>query len=270
MRIVMPLFDFYNEGCKEYVFSGGRYSLCRFNASNEIPQIELFSEQDVKFIEIENWALVAEGEGIESYKEEVNLLLLSFRIYRQARVFIKYRLCKENVEQCSRLNDFLHIVMPDESNRIISFDDLNIIDKGFSKLQLMKGVSDRTRNAIYFMYRGLCSGKMIDAFLLLMCAIEALFSKEQAGGATTTICSRVSKFLGNKAGYEYQDIKGLYRLRSNITHGRVVVGDEIKGYLETLYKLQYILLESMKKMLDENIYPIYSDPAKKETYLCNL
>jgi hypothetical protein len=266
----MPLFDFWNESSKEFVFSGGKYALRIFDAANEIPEIELFSKQDVELMEMESWALVAETENLENFKEEVNILLLSFRIYKLARVFIKYRLCKEDVHRCSRLNDCLRIVMPNESNKIIELNDLNIIDQGFTKLLQMKPISNRTNNAIYFMYRGFCADKMIDSFLFLMCAIEALFSKENPGGATNTICSRVSKFLDSKSVYEYKDIEELYDLRSKIVHGKVMVEDEIKGQLNTLYKLQYVLIECMKKMLDKEIYQMYSDVQKKERYLNEL
>ena len=68
------------------------------------------------------------------------------------------------------------------------------------------------------------------------------------------------------SGYEYDDINKLYDLRSKIVHGKVVVEDEIKGQLNTLYKLQYVLVECMKKMLDKEIYQIYSDVQKKECY----
>ena len=270
MRIVMPLFDFDNESSEEFVFSGGKYALRKFNAEDEIPEVPGLSELDIEYIKQESWALVAEDPDLKKYREEINILLLAFRIFKMARVFIKYRSCKEDDSYCTRLNDYLHIVMPNKSNGIITLNDLNVINKGFSKLLQMKPISDRTRNAIYFMYRGFCAGKMIDSFLFLMCAIEALFSKENPGGATKTICSRVSKFLGNKSGYEYNDINELYVLRSNITHGRVVVGDEIKGKLNTLYKLQDVLVECMKKILDKEIYLIYSDVQNNERYFNDL
>ncbi len=266
----MPLFDFFNESSEGFVFSGGKYALRKFDAANEIPEVELFSKQDVELMEMESWAVVAEAENLKHYKEEVNILLLSFRIYKLARVFIKYRLCKEDVHCCFRLNDCLRIVMPNKSNRIITLNDLNIIDKGFSKLLQMDAISKRTHNAIYFMYRGFCAGKMIDSFLFLMCSIESLFSNEERFGATKTICSRVSKFLDYRSGYKYVDIEKLYDLRSKIVHGKVAVKDEIKGNLNTLYKLQYVLVECMKKMLNEEIYLIYSDIQNKECYFNDL
>ena len=273
----MPLFDFCFDSCfdslnesREFVFSKDKYTLRMFDAANEIPGVELFSKRDVKRMEYIPWAIVAEAEDLERYKQEVNILLLSFKIYKLSRVYIKYRLCKESIDCCFRLNDCLRPVMPNENNQIITFDDLNIIDKGFSRLLQMDAISDRTHNAIYFMYRGFLSDKMIDSFVLLMCAIESLFSKEDRSGATKTICSRVSKFLDCKSGCKYKDIEELYDLRSKIVHGKVVVEDEIKGQLNTLYKLQYVLIECMKKMLDEEIYRLYSDDQKKECYFNNL
>ncbi len=170
--------------------------------------------------------------------------------------------------------------MPNESNRVIALNDLDIINEGFSKLLQMEAISNRTHNAIYFMYRGFCAHKMIDSFVFLMCAIESLFSNEYRNrkhsgttkktGITEIICSRVSKFLDNRLGYKYEDINELYALRSKIVHGRFKVEDEIKGQLNTLYKLQYVLVECMKKMLDKEIYRIYSDVQKKECYFNDL
>lgn len=277
----MPLFDFSKESPEEYIFSGGKYALRRFDVTDEVPDRELFSEQDIGVMGFQAWALVAETENLEHYKEEINRLLLSFRIYKLSRVFIKYRLCKEDVKCCSTLNDCLRIVMPNESNRVIAHNDLDIINKGFAKLLQMEAVSNRTHNAIYFMYRGFCAYKMIDSFVFLMCAIESLFSNEyhnrknsgatkKYAGITKTICSRVSKFLDDRLGYKSEDINELYALRSKIVHGRVKVKDEIKGQLNTLYKLQYVLVECMKKMLDKEIYRIYSDVQNKERYFDDL
>ena len=51
MRIVMPLFDFSKESPEEYVFSGGKYALRKFDAADEVPDIELFSGQDIGVME---------------------------------------------------------------------------------------------------------------------------------------------------------------------------------------------------------------------------
>lgn len=270
MRIVMPLFDFSNEGPQEFEFGNGKYALRKFVADNEIPPIDLFSKQDIDYMRMESWALVAQDPDIRKYKEEINILLLAFKIYKFARIFIKYRLCKEKPENCRRITETMKLVLPEESNRLITFEDLEIVDGGFLNLLKMYAVSDRTHNAIYFMYRGFLSDKMLDSFVFLMCAIESLFSDERRTGATKTICSRVSSFLDYKTRCKYEDIYQLYDLRSKIVHGKAVVADDIKGKLKVLYDLQYVLIECMKKMLNKQIYNIYSDVQKKERYFNDL
>lgn len=266
----MPLFDFYNDSSEEFVFEGSKYAIRRFNPDNKIPNTDLFSKLDVEYMKEECWALVAQDPDTNKYEQEKNTLLLSSRIYTSARVFIKYYLCKEDVSLCRRLCDTMRPILPKESSTIITLNDLKIINEGFKNLLCIEAISDRTHNAGYFLYRGLCSDKMIDSFALLMMAVESLFSSEKRGGMTKTICSRVSNFLGHMPQCRYEDISKLYDLRSKIVHGKLVVGDDIKGQLGTLHELQYIVTQCMRKILDDKTYLIYGDIQKKEHYFNEL
>lgn len=270
MRIVMPLFSFDYDGSEEFVFKDSKYALRRFSPDDEIPDTDLFSKLDIEYMKEECWDLVAQDPDTNKYEQEVNILLLSFKIYKLAPLFIKYRLCKENEALCSILNDNMQYVLREKSCPTIASNDLAVINNGFSNLLQMHTISNRTQNALYFLYRGFHSSKMIDCFVFLMSAVESLFSDEKQGGETKTIRSRVSSFLDNKARCTSQDINGLYDLRSKIVHGRVVVNDDIKGQLPTLHELEYVVTECMKKMLDEKIYSIYSDVEKKEDYFNNI
>ena len=82
MRIVMPLFDFYNDSNEEFVFEGGKYALRRFNADDEILNTDLFSKLDIEYMKEECWALVAQDPDTNKYEQKVNILLLSFKIYK--------------------------------------------------------------------------------------------------------------------------------------------------------------------------------------------
>ena len=268
MRIVMPLFDFIYVDQEEYVFDGGKYALSKFNAKNEIPDVPGLSKLDISYMKMESWALVA--QNADRYKSEINILLLSFKIYKLARLFIKYRLCKEDPNLCSKLNNPMQYILPEKSPRQITLNDLKIVDKGFLNLLEMDTISNRTQNAIYFFHRAFHTTKMIDSFMFLMVGIESLFSNEKRGGVTKTICSRVSKFLNCKKRCEYKDIEKLYDLRSKITHGKVVVADDIKDNLKTSHELEYVVTECMKKILNKQIYKIYSNIEAKEDYLNNL
>jgi hypothetical protein len=273
MRIVMPLFDFCFDDIgygQEYEFLGGRYKLIRFDADQEIPPVPGVSELDRGHMRCEQWALLAEDPVSERYREDVNLLLLSFKIFRLAPVFIKYRLCKEDEDQCARLSETMGYHLYERPSVPLVRRDLDEIDEGFARLMEMQAISSRTHNTLYFTYRGLSSQKMIDPFVFLSMAIESLFSLETRGGATKPICLRVSAFLGPTEPFSSADMDKLYDLRSKIVHGRVVVEDDIRGKLSVLCDLQRVLLKCLKKMLTEKSYNMYRDVSKKEEYFKKL
>jgi len=262
----MPLFDFDYEDSQEFVFGDGKYALMKFTADNEIAKIDGLSKLDIEYMKLESWALVARNPDVNKYKQEINLLLLAFKIYKLARLFIKYRLCKEDTNLCSRINETMQYILPEKSSREIILNDLEIINKGFSHILKMVNVSNRAHNALYFLYRGFFSTHWIDSFILLMCALESLFSKEERGEATKTICSRVSKFLDSKPRCGYKDIESLYNIRSKMVHGNIVANDDPKDNLIKLHDLEYVVTECMKKILDEQIYLKYSNVQQKEIY----
>ncbi len=269
MRIVMPLFDFYYEGSEEFEFDKGRYKLSKFIADNEIPDIEGLSNLDIEYMRQESWALVTENPDLSKYKEEINLLLLAFKIYKLSRLFIVYRLCKDDTNFCSKINETMQTILPEKSFSPITFDDLKIIDKGFSNLLKMDSISNRTHNALYFLYLGFFNSHWFASFIFLMSALEALFSKEEKGEATKTICSRVSKFLKSKPRCTYNDIDSLYDIRSRMLHGNIKA-DDTSDNLEKLHHLEYIVTECMKEISNEDIYLKYSDMKDKENYYNDL
>ncbi|MBI5204441.1 MAG: hypothetical protein HZA11_05940 [Nitrospirae bacterium] len=269
MRIVMPLFNFDYEGSKEFAFAGDRYTLQRFVADDEIPKIAGLSELDIAHMHQESWALVAKNPDLNKYKEEINFLLLAFKIYKLSGLRIVYRLCKDNDNLCARINETMCSILPEKSYSPITFDDLNIIDNGFSNLLKMDSISNRTHNALYFLYLGFFNSHFFAAFIFLMSALEALFSKEEKGEATKTICSRVSSFLNSKPKCTYKDVDLLYDIRSRMLHGNIKVSDSYNN-LETLHHLEYVVTECMKKILDEQIYLKYTETSEKESYYNTL
>ncbi|GAG13669.1 unnamed protein product, partial [marine sediment metagenome] len=104
----------------------------------------------------------------------------------------------------------------------------------------------------------------------LMNTLEALFSKDNSGGATKTVCTRASSFLESKPRCEYSDIYHLYDIRSRIVHGNIVVKDEPGGNLKELYHLQYITIECMKKFLEEKVYFKFTDKKTRDSYFATI
>jgi len=275
MRIVTPLFGFGYDGDKEFTFATRPYHIGKFEpADRDIANdIELFSRQDVEWMRDAWWALIAEIDDPGTYTQDMNLLLVGFRIYmRSFGVFVKYHLCKENARLSCRLNDVVKEIPPQEETAPLNVTekDLAEIDTGFTKLLEMERISDRTHNALYFLYRGLCAQKMIDGFVYLMMAVESLFSKDKRGPATKTVCSRASAFLDSRKNCTYADVESLYDLRSKIVHGRVRTSNDIKGKQQVLWRLQYVVCECMKKLLDNDLYQMYADDSQKESYFQRL
>ncbi len=227
---------------------------------------------DLEHLKLEQWALIAENPDPKVYKEQINLLLLSFKIHTLGRPFIKYRLCREDVSVCSIIEERMNFILPDKSPRQIGFDQLKLVDMGFQRLLEMysaENISKRTHNAIYFMYGAYLVGRhWAYVFVLLVSVLEALFSKETRGGATKTICSRVSAFLDSSPRCTYSDIEKLYNIRSELVHGkRKLSPEEAPGQnLTDTHELEFVVTECMKKLLDERIYLKYANVAEKESY----
>jgi hypothetical protein len=274
MRIVMPLFDFFNDSGQEFEFGDGTYSLRRFAPETDIPNdTPGLSTQEIKQIKLERWALVAENPDRNTYTQDINRLLLSFKIHTLGKLFIKYRLCVDDPSLCRVIQERMNFILREKSPRTISLEQLNQVNIGFERLQEMDAidsVSNRTHNAIYFMYGAyFAAGHALYLFVLLFTVLEALFSKEEGGAATETICKRVSSFLGSPARCTYPDIKRLYNIRSELVHGRRKASPS-GGNLADAHELEFVVTECMKKMLSERVYLRYRDLADKEQYFNKL
>ncbi len=273
MRVVMPLFEFNYDG--NVIRFTDNYSLEHFDHEKDIPQdLAGLSSLDVSHISLENWALIANSPS-ENYRSETNLLLMALRIYAQSNAFIKWRFCKEDLSHSVRLGDddrFRNLAMA--SSDSIGQESWPTVRNGFLNLLDMYEVSDRTKNALYFTWRGLCSCKHIDAYILLVCAIEALFSSETSEDVTKTLIKRMQKFLSGINGFGGDQIKRIYKIRSDMVHGRIPHtekdSDQAKQNVQNLLKLESLVFTCLKKMLDGKIYSKYSDIDVKEKFLNDL
>ena len=265
----MPLFQFGYLDSEPFNFSGNQLRIEEFNADEEIPKIDLFSKHDAEHMNLESWALIFDHDDITGYRSKVNLLLLSFRIFSKGKPpFIKYRLCKEDAIECSRLTSTMTYIHEFEEKRLpYSNEDLFTIDAGFKSLTKVDEISPRCHNALYFLYLGFHTTHWIGSFMFLMNSLEALFSKDKSGGATKTICTRVSSFLNSKSRCEYDDIIHLYDIRSRIVHGNIVAKKEPDENLKELHHLQFVIIECMKKILLEKVYLKFIDKKTRDSYL---
>jgi hypothetical protein len=268
MRIVMPLFEFELKGTTRFAFADCALVIEPLT-DRDIPRIALFSEQDIGFMQCVSWALVYESSDTNGYKSLVNLLLIAFRVLSDnCPPFIKYRLCAANPQLCTRLGQpMLYNDTVQRPHKPFDGTDLKHIDNGFKHLRRMDAVSPRTHNALYFAHRAFHTDKWIDSFLLLMSSLEALFSNDTPGAATGAITRRVSSLLGNRSRCTDGEVKGLYRLRSDMTHGRVVVDDDARKNLEQLGHLEFVTNQCFRELVNTGVYAHYETSLKREQFM---
>jgi hypothetical protein len=154
--------------------------------------------------------------------------------------------------------------------------EIEVINKGFQSLIDMDGISIRTHNALYFLYRAFHSIKWMDAYILLVCSLESLFSRDKPGGATSAITTRVSSLLNSKPRCTKKDIEDLYEIRSRIIHGNIA-GPELdeavedrEANLENLNHLEYVAIECFKELAENGFYKHYSDKTSRDKFMGTL
>jgi hypothetical protein len=262
MRIVMPLFQFDYNG-EDFVFSEGHLAIRQFSAHEEMPQCDLFSLQDLAYIKQERYALVADGEELSDYKSNVNLLLIAFRLLSVGHSpFIKYRLSPD-ISSCSRLNGaFTQIDSPGTVP--------TEIDRAYCAICEADCNSPRLHNAFYFLYLGFHAIGWIESFLFLMSSLEALFSKDSKGGATTTICRRASRIINDPSICTNQDLASLYDTRSRIVHGDIRASDDSTDNLRLLQRMESITISCFKKLIETNGFRHFVTKSERDRYLSTL
>ena len=265
----MPLFQFHM-GAEPGFSLGFGFSIDRFQFDDSF-RIRLFSEQDVTHMRQARWALIYEGNDLAGYKALSNMALLAFRIVSPKwPPFIRFRLC-DVPEESTRLNQAMtYNYAVSRALKPHSLQEMEAIRLGFEHLQAMDGLSARTHNAIYFLYRAFHCDKWIDSFLLMTSALESLFSKDAPGGATDAISTRVASLLGSVNRCTKKDVEELYDLRSSMTHGRIVASDDPGENLEKLEHLEHITNASFRKLLETEKYLCFRSKADRDAFMGTL
>lgn len=272
MKIVMPLFCFELEGIDSYSFDDTGISIAPFNES-DILKIPLFSEQDLSHMADEApWALIYDSSDIKGYESKVNILLLAVKIFCEKRYpFIKYGLCPEDHSLCGRLSDTItYNYSHPRTAQSFNSTDLACIKDGFLSLIEMDQVSIRTHNALYFLYRAWHNTKWMDSFILMMCSLESLFSKDKRGGATAAITTRVSSLLSSKPKCTKSYIENLYELRSRMTHGNIKASDDPGENLKELNHLEFVTIECFRAIVERKLYKEYLDKKSRDRLMSTL
>lgn len=273
MRVVMPLFQFQlpNPRQSEFAFSDRRLAVRRFNEAGQLSDREIFSEQDRKCIDQARWALVAEADDLNQYERDVNMLLMTFRILgNRLTPIIKYRLSDDDA-LCSRLEETeMHIRLSGYLYQTYSSEDFLRIDKVYMMLCQAEHTSVRLKNAFYSLYRAFNSYHWVDSYLFYMIALEALFSLDNKGPATQTICERVSKLLKSPKKWSPQKIGDLYDVRSRIAHGKLEARPKSIANLRLLKKMERLTKLCFRKLIAKKSFSHYATPSLRDKFMARL
>jgi hypothetical protein len=273
MRVVMPLLQFQYLDSDEFPFSDGQLSLRRFTNAENASQREIFSKRDRNDIGQARYALVAESSVLmeEKYQQDVNLLLMAFRILGDGVTpMIQYRL-SDNDALCARLDGTeSHIQLRGYLFEVYSLTDFPRIDKAYVMLRDAECISPRLKNALFFLYKAFYSAHWIDAFLFCMNSLEALFSLDKEGPATKTICRRTSALLDDPANWSEATIKDLYRTRSHIAHGRIVASSDSNDNLLLLEKMERVTKLCFRKLIERCAFHHFETPASRDCFFASL
>lgn len=272
MRVVIPLFQFQYFDQQDFAFSDRRLSIRHFHDEKDLAGHDIFSKRDRHYMEQQaHTALVAESDDLSGYESDVSLLLMTFRILSDRLTpLIKYRL-SNNIDLCRRLEETeMHIRLPDYRYEVYSVQDFPRIDAVYMMLRHVEHTSVRLQNAFFFVYRAFNSFHWIDSFLFHMNALEAIFSKDTKGGATKTICRRVSALLDDPATWNEQTIADLYNVRSCITHGNIEARPDPSDNLRLLEKMERLTKLCFRKLIDLDAFERLAITSSRNQFMAEL
>ena len=267
--IVVPLQNFNLCAEQDYVFSCQKYKIRKLIPESDIIDVELFSKQDQFRIRKTFWVIESSEINSHVISEEINLILIAIKVLFRQSIYVKYRICKENVSKCRRLAETLCYTNT-ESDEQLQYSDLKNIDYGFECLKEMRNISNRTYNALYFLYRGFFSYHWRDSYIFLVCFIESLFSiNSSSGGNTKKICSRVARLIDDQK-YSEDRINYIYGLRSDLIHGRIVPDPKSERNIDKVSELEELVIRIMDKVLNEKIYLHFISEEMRSEYFKHL
>jgi hypothetical protein len=99
-----------------------------------------------------------------------------------------------------------------------------------------------------------------------MTTLETLVSPSTEDKITSKIIKRTRKLINDSKLCSKRVIDNLYKLRSDIIHGRVLVDISFKEHQEEMVKLQVIVLKAFEIILSKDYHLIYKNEESKENF----
>ncbi len=259
----------------EFEIERGLYTIKRFNFEEDIKipiQDFFFSRNEIEDIKSVRWAVFVEecDKTTDNIIQEINLLLLAFRIFKQADCQIQFILSRNFEDNQKVTTPLKYAIANNLSENNFSANDLEVIKTGFQKIKEFTNLSPRSKHAIDFLFLGYSSYYWMQVFILLMTSLETLILPEKIGGITTYVEKRTFAFLKDPIVCPEDKMRNLYGLRSDIIHGKILVDLDFTQEIVRLKELQMIVLTFFKKLLEQDFKSIFKNEISKETFFNNI
>lgn len=227
------------------------------------------------------WALIINGNTYAKdnqdplngqVQNDVNLLILAFRLLRLGPWPLIKHLIPQNVgEEPIVFYDTMQR-NSHEGPKTGTYDKEKLLGIDSAYGILKKADSEkkyaRAHNAIYFAYLATHTIHWIQSFVFWMSALEALFSKDSRGGATSTIKRRVSAYIGDPNIVTQDDVEMIYDIRSRIVHGDICASQNTpEENLQMLWMIETIACACFSKLIVSHDFSHYANKIDRNLFV---
>jgi len=280
-KYFVPLYEFSGLENDSFEFSSCPFSIKRFNCNLDLAKAMSLSIVDRVHIQEAEWALLVNSESyasvnqsklIGSVQNDLNLLILVFRFLRLGPwPFIEHLIPQNLGEEPIVFYDTMQR-NSHEGTKTGTYDKEKLLGIDSAYGILKKADSERkyarAHNAIYFAYLATHTIHWIQSFVFWMSALEALFSKDSRGGATSTIKRRVSAYIGDANIATEDNVEMIYDIRSRIVHGDIRASQNTPDKnLQTLWMIETIACACFSKLIVSGEFSHYANKTDRNLFV---
>jgi len=261
MNAIYPLFGIETE-TKTPIQIGKGITVSKNGIETEKLLSTNLSQEDKYHLQQSKHCLIVDKKLYEP-KQASLLFIISCRLLKPTKVYIRYRIDNENNIVLKIRDDYPFVPSDDVTSKITN-EDFKHISKIFEGLNYFKMINTRTSNASYFLGLAYRSRKWLEALLFHVCALETITSSaDREQGSTNKFAERIHNFTG----YNKDDLKKIYDVRSELVHGRYVAESENENL--RYFKIAEEICRSvfMKILINKTILDSFStDETRMEIF----
>jgi len=263
MNAIYPLFQFETE-IEEPVQIGTGVSISK----NEVETEQLYptnlSKEDLHHIKNANHCLIV-NKNIHEPEQASLIFVLSCRLLKPTKVFIRYRIDSEK-QIVSKIRDDYPYVPTDDLSSNISHEELSVVSQLFEGLNDFRGINTRTSNAAYFIGLAYRSRKWLEGLLFHVCSLETITSSEdREHGVTDKFADRIHNLIS----YDKEALKKIYNIRSELVHGRYVAESNETNLFNYKVAEEACRAVFMKILMERDILDAFRDDETRMRILNN-